>query len=64
MNDINAACAGAAVQQPQAAPRQIVQTQAKSSIESRLAKLDELLAKNLISAEEHQTRRKSILDEI
>ena len=56
MNDINAACAGAAV----------VSEKIKNSsiLEERLAKLSELKKKNLISEEEYETRRQKILDEI
>lgn len=57
MNDINAACASAAI------------TSSKNSasdltVEERLAKLSELKEKNLISETEHNERRQKILDEI
>jgi hypothetical protein len=57
MNDINAACARAATNVP-------AEGQSKPPVEERLAKLDELRSKQLVSEEEYQTRRKQILDEL
>lgn len=61
MNDINAACAAATAVNTQLTRN--IQNQ-KSTIESRLAKLDELRSKNLISQNEYDEKRKAILDEI
>lgn len=58
MNDINAACARAT---SQPAP---VETAARATVEERLAKLDDLRGKGLITEQEHQTRRKQILDDV
>jgi hypothetical protein len=60
MNDINAACASAAVasnpNQPASEPRQ--------TIEERLARLTELKAKGLIDEAEYNARRRKIIDEV
>jgi hypothetical protein len=56
MNDINAACARAV--------KQVVAQEGKPSVEERLAKLDELRARSLITEQEHQSRRKEILEEL
>jgi hypothetical protein len=58
MNDINAACAGAAVSP------QTNKIAAKPSIEDRLAKLSELKSKGLIDEQEYNSRRQKILDEV
>lgn len=59
MNDINAACAAAAM------PRHVAALPApKESLEARLARLTELQAKELISETEYQERRSQILREI
>ena len=58
MNDINAACAGAA---SMARPQQGLMSQ---TIEERLAKLSELKSKGLISEQEYTSRRQRILDEV
>ena len=67
MNDINAACAGAA-QQPQYQQQQYQQQQQPPpptvSVEDRLAKLDQLKSKNLVSEQEYAARRQKILDEL
>ncbi len=58
MNDINAACAraGGRVAGREEGPQ--------PSLEARLAKLDELRSKQLITEQEYQTRRLQILQEI
>jgi hypothetical protein len=58
MNDINAACARAATHPAPAG------TTGRATVEERLAKLDELRGKGLITDQEHQMRRKQILDEV
>ncbi len=58
MNDINAACARAASHPAPVGPA------GKTTVEARLAKLDELRGKGLITDHECQTRRKQILDEV
>jgi hypothetical protein len=58
MNDINAACARAV---NKVAAEETAQ---KPSVEERLAKIDELRAKKLITEQEHQVRRKEILEEL
>ena len=59
MNDINAACAGAA-----AISRSQARETMKQTIEERLTRLTELRAKGLISDQEYSTRRQRILDDI
>jgi hypothetical protein len=58
MNDINAACARTV---NQVGAQEVAK---KPSVEERLAKLDELRAKSLITEQEHQSRRKEILEEL
>lgn len=58
MNDINAACAGAAVVSERKS------TSPKKTIEERLERLAELKVQGLIDEEEFATRRQKILDEI
>ena len=58
MNDINAACAAATSVQSN------IKTEAKQTIEQRLAKLSELKEKKLINDQEFETRRQKVLDEI
>ena len=58
MNDINAACAGAAVVSQ---PRAVKST---PTIEERLTKLSELKSKGLIDEQEYISRRQKILDEV
>lgn len=55
MNDINAACAGAVASSA---------TPVRPSAEERLRQLDSLLANNLISEAEYQTKRAQILSEV
>lgn len=57
MNDINAACAGAAA----SAERR---SSSANSIEERLARLFDLMEKGLISQQEHDERRRKILDDV
>jgi rubrerythrin len=56
MNDINAACA--------AAPSLSTKTETSQTLEERLAKLSDLKAKNLLSEQEYNERRREILNEI
>lgn len=55
-NDIAAACARSAASSEA--------SNAKPTLEERLAKLDELRSKNLITDQEHQSRRAQILQEL
>ena len=57
MNDINAACA-------RAESKVATGENAKPSIEVRLAKLDELRSRQLITEQEYQSRRMQILEEV
>jgi len=61
MNDINAACAGAAMALSNSEPPIVPST---ASIEERLNKLAELRVQGLIDEEEYKARRQKILDEI
>lgn len=56
-NDINAACAGAAVPRPALAP-------AAGSVEERLQKLSSLKTQGLISEAEYEESRRRILSEV
>jgi hypothetical protein len=58
MNDINAACARAG------SKVKIEADHRRPSVEERLANLDGLWAKRLISEQEYRARREQILDEI
>lgn len=60
MNDINAACAGAASLPSVELPT----PSSKGSIEDRLSRLAELKVQGLIDEEEYKLRRQRILDEI
>lgn len=62
MNDINAACAGAA--KLERAPNTPADSARKESIEQRLARLEALRQQNLITSEEYHERRQRLLDEI
>ena len=59
MNDINAACAGAATLRNSAGGSNIGQ-----SVEERLTKLAALKAKGLIDDQEYRARKQKILDEV
>jgi hypothetical protein len=56
MNDINAACAGAGASQPA--------TNNDRSIDERLARLQQLRERELISAQEYEQRRAEIIKEV
>ncbi len=58
MNDINAACARAG------SKVMIEVDKRKPSVEKRLAKLEDLRSKQIISEQEYQLRRQQILDEL
>lgn len=58
-NDINAACAGATF-----TPEANRAPTGSLSIEGRLARLDDLRGKGLIDAQEYETRRRKILDDV
>lgn len=64
-NDIGAACAAAARAPTQnSAPVAAPMPVAAESVEARLQRLGDLLAKGLISATEHDQRRAAIIDSI
>ena len=58
MNDINAACARAGTKIT------LEEGQRKPSVEERLAKLEGLRSKQIISEQEYQSRRQQIVDEL
>jgi hypothetical protein len=57
MNDISAACARSVTKAP-------VQAESKPSIEERLKQLDDLLARQVITEQEHRMQRQKVLDEL
>ena len=58
MNDINAACARAGSRVT------IEEDSRRPSVEDRLAKLEDLMSKGMISEQEYESRRQRILDEL
>lgn len=61
MNDINAACGGAATL---AQPLPAISSSSEMTIEARLARLQMLKDQSLISASEYQTKRQQLLSEL